>query len=149
GAGGGVLGGGDGVLGEGEDGVLVGVGGHDPALVAHGVGVGEVPPQLGGDGQLGDAVARLVAVHLHETDLGLAVLVLPEDDRPGPLAGGGHGWLLRCVMWAGAAGGGAGRGTGRSAAPVGGVGERAEEAGHVVVGAPLLDEKVDVHRGVE
>src|SRR5690625_1421285 len=55
----------------------------------------------------------------------------------GSFGGGDGGWADGRRLLAG------------SAAPVGGERERAEQAGHVVVVAALLDEEVDVHRGVE
>ena len=63
------------LLGEGEGGVLLGVGGQDVCLVAGDVGVVEPASQRGGDVEVPDLVAGGVAVDADDAALGLAVLV--------------------------------------------------------------------------
>ena len=80
----------DPVPGEGEDGVLLRVGGQHVRVVAGQVGGGEVAAQRGRDGQVLDPVLRGGAVHRHHPDLGLAVLVGAQHDphRSAPAVGG-------------------------------------------------------------
>src|SRR6266568_1114883 len=76
------------LLGEGVDGVLLGVGGHDLGVVAPQVRVGEVAAQRGRHVQVLDLVPVTVAGHVHQADLRLAVLVVTEGD--------GHAQLPSC-----------------------------------------------------
>jgi CRISPR/Cas system-associated exonuclease Cas4 (RecB family) len=74
------------LLGEGVDGVLLGVGGDDVRVVARQVRGGEVAAQRGGHVQILDLVPVAVPGDVDQADLGLAVLVVAERD--------GHGWPL-------------------------------------------------------
>ena len=68
------------LLGEGVDGVLLGVGRHDVGVVTLQVRGGEVAAQRGRHVQVLDLVPVAVAVDVHQADLRLAVLVLAERD---------------------------------------------------------------------
>src|SRR5690606_32258014 len=68
------------LLGEGVDGVLLGVGGQDRRVVAFVVGGVEVATQRRADGEVLDAVPGGAAVHRNQADFRLAVLVGADDD---------------------------------------------------------------------
>src|SRR6476659_10601445 len=68
------------LLGEGEDGVLLGVGGQDRGLVTGDVRVAEVAAQRRGHVQVADLVAWRVSVDANQTVLGFSVLICAQDD---------------------------------------------------------------------
>jgi hypothetical protein len=71
------------LLGEGVDGVLLGVGGDHVRVVAAGVGGGEVAPQRGGHAEVLELVPVAVPGDVDQANLGLAVLVVAERDGHG------------------------------------------------------------------
>ena len=71
------------LLGEGVDGVLLGVGGDDLGVVAGQVRVGEVAAQRGGHVQVLDLVPLALASDADQPDLRLTVLIVTERDGHG------------------------------------------------------------------
>jgi hypothetical protein len=84
--------GGNSVTGECIHGVLLGIGSDHVAVVAGGVCRFEVATQLRGDVEVLDLVAVGVPGDFDQSDFGLAVLVLAQDDAGagGGFHGGGH-----------------------------------------------------------
>src|SRR5712692_8585192 len=66
---------------EGKHGVLLRVGGQDIAVVARYVAGLEVARQRDADADVLDLVGRATSDHTDQVSLGLAVLVVAEDDR--------------------------------------------------------------------
>ena len=71
----------DRIVGEREHGVLLGVGREDLAVVARHVRVREVAAQRDADGEVLEMVGGPALGDPHDVGLGLAVMVVAEDDR--------------------------------------------------------------------
>ena len=107
------------LLGEREAGVLLRVGRQHPRLIAGDVGGVEIAPQTGRHVDVAQLVPGPVPHHPDHADLGLAVLIGSQDDA--------H----------------------RSAPAIGGVRERCEQQGHVMVLGRIGDREGDDHLGIE